>query len=801
MKKNRLLILVAIIALLCACENKIESEKKITDRLWYEYPASSWMKEALPIGNGYMGAMFFGGVEEEHIQFNEESLWAGGKGEWDAYNGGNREDAHKYLPQIRKLLNKGKYEEAHELANKELTGVIKERRGAHTWDGFGAYQPFGDVYIKTHHGTGKLENYHRELDISEALGSVSYQIEETHYQRQYFASYPKRALIFRFTNDHVNGTDYTVRVETLHKNSALSFEDGQLILKGHLENNNMAFESKLLIDTDAINISFSEGHLNVKGAKILNLYLTAATDYKNEYPEYKGRDFKLLNEKTIAALSDKKYDELLEEHINDYSALYSRVDIQLGTIDKDSIATNKRLADYTSGVLDPALEALFFQYGRYLLISSSRPGTMPANLQGKWNYQLRPAWAADYHANINIQMIYWPAEVTNLSECHEPLLDYIDKLRAPGRQTAKDFFNADGWIVNTMNNPFGYTAPGWEFPWGFFPGGAAWYGRHIWEHYQYTQDIVFLRNEGYPIMKEAALFWLDYLTKNKEGYIISSPSYSPEHGGISTGAYMDIEIVWDLFTNCIAASSILKNDDIFKEKLIRTKEKLLPLKIGKWGQLQEWNEDVDDPNSRHRHVSHLYALYPGFQIDPANTPKLSEAAKVTLNARGDGGTGWSIGWKINFWSRLLDGDHAHKMLKRSIHLIDAKNNYGSGDGGSFANGGGIYSNLFSTHPPFQLDGNMGGTAGIAEMLLQSHADNVHLLPALPSEWNTGKVSGLKARGNIEVDMEWEHGKLIRVGVLSKNNTKVIIKYDTSELDVVLSGGKKIWFNGNLEKLY
>ncbi|MFS4454949.1 glycosyl hydrolase family 95 catalytic domain-containing protein [Maribacter sp. 2304DJ31-5] len=794
LSKLKFLIITLPLLLLGSCVKKSDSKAKKIDRLWYQVPAKTWMTEALPIGNGYMGAMFFGGIEEERIQFNEESLWIGGKGEWEAYNGGNREGAYKHLPQVRKLLEEGNYEAAHALADKELTGVIKANKGGHTWDGFGAYQAFGDVYVKTKH-EGTPENYHRELNISEAIGTVNYDVGETHYSRAYFASYPKRTLVFHFTNDKTEGTDYSVRIATPHKNTQLNFEEGQLVLKGHLENNNMGFESRMLINSDATDISFSNGILNIIGAKTLNLYMTAATDYKNEYPEYTGRDYEALNQKTIAALSDKKYEDVLAEHIADYSNLYSRVALQLGMVEKDSIATDQRLANYTSGTPDPALEALFFQYGRYLLISSSRPGTMPANLQGKWNEELRPAWAADYHANINVQMIYWPAEVTNLSECHEPLIDYIDKLRAPGRQTAKDFFNADGWIVNTMNNPFGFTAPGWEFPWGFFPGGAAWYGRHVWEHYQYTQNEDFLRDKGYPIMKEAALFWLDYLTEDKEGYLISSPSYSPEHGGISTGAYMDIQMVWDLFTNCIVASDVLKNDIDFKDKLVRAKAKLLPLKIGKWGQLQEWNEDVDDPESKHRHVSHLYALYPGFQIDPINTPKLAEAAKTTLDARGDGGTGWSIGWKVNFWSRLLDGDHAHKMLKRSINYINESKGYRAEGGSSYANSGGIYSNMFSTHPPFQLDGNMGGAAGMAEMLIQSHAGTVHLLPALPTAWNTGKVSGLKARGNIEVDMQWEKGKLTRVALLSNSNTKVIVKYNDVEKEIALTNGKKINLNG------
>lgn len=750
-------------------------------KLWYDQPAESWMTGALPIGNGYMGAMIFGGVEEEHIQFNEETLWTGGKGEWDEYNGGNRENAHKHLPEVRRLLDAGKYDEAHKLANKELTGIIKKDANAEGWVGFGAYQPFGDIFVKPIQ-SGTITDYRRELDISKAVATISYTADGIDHTRKYFASYPSRTLIFHFENDHPKGIDYVIKQTTVHPNVTIRLEGDQLVMSGSLTNNGMQLESRMLIETDGKKPTFRDGELKIKSAKTITLYLTAATDYTNEYPTYTGRDYKALNKKTIVSVRSKDFDQLLTEHKQDYSNLFSRVDFKLGNAHRNNVPTDQRLRDYASGTEDPYLETLYFQYGRYLLISSSRPGSMPANLQGKWNNLTNPPWASDYHANINIQMIYWPAEITNLPEVHEPLIEYIDKLRPPGRKTAKDFFNADGWIVNTMNNTFGYTAPGWDFPWGFFPGGAAWYGRHVWEHYEFSGDRDYLREKGYPIMKEAALFWLDYLTRDPEGYLVSSPSYSPEHGGISTGAYMDLEIAWDIFNNCIKACDALGDDQEFKTRLIAAKDKLLPLKIGKWGQLQEWKEDVDDPANKHRHVSHLYALHPGNQINTIDTPDLVNAAKVSLNARGDDGTGWSIGWKINFWARLRDGDRSHKLLRRAMQLTtDA--------GVNMMDGGGVYSNLLSTHPPFQLDGNMGATAGMAEMLLQSHAGVVELLPALPKTWATGSIKGLKARGNITVDMEWANGELLYAELRSPQDKEVLVKYGDLEKTILLSANK------------
>ncbi|PKQ44632.1 glycoside hydrolase family 95 protein [Confluentibacter flavum] len=800
MKTLQQIFVAILVTVFCSCaEQKVFTEKDIQNnksdlKLWYNAPAKSWSMDALPIGNGYLGAMFFGKVYEERIQFNEESLWTGGKGSWEDYNGGNRPGAYRHLPEIRRLIEKGNYKDANTLAKKELIGKIKNVSNGH-FEGFGAFQPFGDLLV-TSKSDRIYQDYRRELDISNGVGYVQYKANGITFERTYFASYPKHALVFQFKNNSNEGVDYEVNQDNVGSDSNMSFENNQLIISGELIDNGMAFESRLLIDSDG-EISFTDKTLHVRNAKYLNLYLTAATDYVNDYPNYKGKDFIAQNKKIIESLKQSNYEAVLKEHIADFSALHNRVHLSLGNNqEQGKIPTNNRLDSYAKGGLDPSLEALYFQYGRYLLISSSRPGTLPANLQGKWNDRTAPAWASDYHANINVQMIYWPAESANLAECHEPLIEYIDKLREPGSQTAKDFFNARGWVVNTMNNTFGYTAPGWGFPWGFFPAGAAWLTRHAWEHYKYSNDKIFLAEKAYPLIKDAALFWLDYLSKDEHGHLVSFPSYSPEHGEISAGAYMDIQIVWDLFHNCMQAHDILGIDDEFSKQIEIAHAKLLPLKIGNWGQLQEWKEDVDDPENKHRHVSHLYALYPSNQISTNLTSSLAEAAKVSLDARGDEGTGWALGWKINLWARLHNGDRAYKMLRRAMKLsLDD----GWGEKRNMLDGGGVYSNLLSTHPPFQLDGNMGVTAGIIEMLLQSHDDNtIDLLPALPSSWKEGTVSGLKARGGYEVSFTWAASKLVSVTIHSKSDGFCKVKNADIIKRIELKANQIITLNATLD---
>ena len=765
-------------------------EKADALKLWYSAPASDWMREALPIGNGYMGAMVFGGVEREQIQFSEGSLWEGGPGSHPDYNFGNVPEAWKALEQVRNLIKEGKYTEAHAIANRELRGVINRTTRSSSYGDFGANQTAGDIFIDVA-GNGETTDYYRDLNISDAVAKVNYTQGNVKHKRTFLASYPKRILVVQLENNASKGTDYSISYVSPHVKTNESFVDNTYLYEGRLNTNSLEYQTAIhVLNTDG-ETSWSEGKVTVKNARKLCLAVTAVTAYANHYPDYRATGWKEIIPNIIGNIRKSTFKTLLAEHLIDYRQLFSRVSLDLSPsleITNDQ-PTNERVVAYRDGAYDNGLEALFFQFARYLLISSSRQGTLPAHLQGKWNKDTNPPWACDYHTNINVQMNYWPALPANLAECNIPLVEWTEKLVEPGRVSAKDFFNTRGWVVNTMNNAFGFTAPGWGLPWGYFPGGAAWLCQHAWEHFDFTQDVTFLKEHAYPVMKEAALFWMDYLTADENGELVSSPSYSPEHGGISGGASMDHQIAWDLFNNCVKAAEALDIHDEFTQQATSMRDRICKPRIGGWGQLQEWKEDLDDPNNTHRHVSHLFALYPGQQISIDKTPELAQATRVSLEARGDNGTGWSLAWKVNFWARLREGDHAHKLLKRMIQVTDVTRIV-------MENAGGIYPNLLAAGPPFQLDGNMGAGAGIAEMLLQSLDNTIILLPALPAAWPDGNVKGLCARGGFEVDIVWRDGKLKESVIRSKNQTDktITLKYGDVEKQYACKQFETIRFN-------
>jgi alpha-L-fucosidase 2 len=782
---NKLLIL----ALIFHAGTFSLAQKKTSLELWYNQPASDWMTQALPIGNGYMGAMIFGGTDTERIQFNEETLWEGGPGAHPDYQFGIRNNAWKNLSEIRRLLNEGKQTEAEALSSQSLTGIINPLEGNEFGD-FGAFQNFGDIFIDVQN-SGTITNYKRSLDLTTATAHVSYQSGNIIHQRSYFASYPRRMMVFNFTNTSLQGITYQLKVNIPHQNIVKHLSNNQLSITGNVRHNKLEFEALLKIESDG-QLMYDGNNINITNTRRLTLYLTAATTYKNSFPTYRGNDYLAQNRRTFAAIENRSYNDLMKEHVADYQNLFNRVAFQLdGSPSGENKPTNERLINHAVTHNDRALEVLYFQHARYLAISSSRPGCLPMTLQGKWNHSNRPPWASDYHTNINLQMLYWPVEATNLSECALPLADYTKSLDEPGKLAAKEHFGARGWTVNTMNNAFGYTAPGWGFPWGFFPGGGAWLCRHLWEHYLYTNDRRFLQFNAFPLMRESVCFWLDYLTPDEKGYLVSMPSYSPEHGGISKGATMDHQIVWDLFNNYLEACKIVGDSSELHHEVNQALKKLYPLKEGRWGQLQEWKEDIDDPDNKHRHVSHLYGLYPGYQISVQTTPELARAAQKSLEARGDGGTGWSLAWKINFWARLGDGNRAHQMLTNLLNPVGITKETQSG---------GTYPNIFCAHPPFQLDGNMGGAAGITEMLLQSQNNNIHLLPALPVKWETGEIKGLKARGNITVDLKWRKGELIQTRLFSPVDTEAKLLYKGKTTMVKLVGNKPIHLKGSILKL-